>query len=785
MCASLVLAAVLSLNGEWKLDYFPQPDDGAVRTLSSVPANAKSVKATVPGYCELDLVNAGLLPPMEIGCNTALLRPFEGYQWLYTRRFDWRPREGRAVLRFEGIDTLADIFLNGEKIGETDNMFIAHRFDVTGKLKTGENVVQVLIRSVMCDAQYQVLGELGGTMAGGMDGEPYRKAGSMGGWDIFPRVFASGLWREVAIDVERPVRVRESAWILTKLDCGSRRADYRVYFRVEAPFAMLDRAKLRVTLSRDGKVAATSENILCGYHPTMGLRLDKADLWWPVGMGESALYDGRIEILDKDGSLLAEKREKIGVRTVELVRDDIYGKDRPGQFLFKVNGEPCYVRGSNWVPLDQFHSRDGQWMRSTLEMFTDLNCNMVRVWGGGVYEPDEFFDYCDEHGIMVWQDFMTGCSMFPQNDEYAKKTEREVREVVLRLRNRASLVMWSGNNENDGAPSWALGKRLCPDPNLDRNSRRTIPDVIREFDVTRPYLPSSPYYSPDVYLGKALPSEEHLWGERAYYKVPFYTNSPCWFASEMGYHGCPNRASIERMMSKGKAYPWVNPPAFVKDGGKSIAGGIGELTWNDEWAFKASDWRGGRFGQQRNSLMTNQVRLMFGGVDTDFDTFVEQSQIIQAEAMKTFVELFRSDKFRKKNGLIWWNVRDGWPQISDAVVDYYGGRKKAYYAIRQVQRNQLVCVRDDHRVVAVNDTLRPVRGQVKISDKATGAVVFEKEYEVGANALADLGTVAFSGQGVLAIDWVQGGEKGHNHFLYGEIPFDWRAIRPLLADEYR
>ncbi len=780
MINSIILAAALLLNGEWKLDYFPQPDEGAVRTLAAVPSAAKSVKATVPGNCELDLVNAGLLPPMEIGRNTALLRPYEAYQWLYTKRFDWTGEKSRAVLRFEGIDTLADIFLNGEKIGETDNMFIAHRFNVTGKLKRGENVLQVLIRSVMCDAQYQVLGELGGTMAGGMDGEPYRKAGSMGGWDIFPRVFASGLWREVAIDIEKPVRLRESAWILTNLDRRGRRANYKVHFRFEAPFATMDKAKVRVSLSRNGKLAAEVETGCAGYHPTIGLELKNAQLWWPAGMGESALYDGRIELLGEDGKVLAEKCEKIGVRTVELVRDDIYGKERPGQFLFKINGEPCYVRGSNWVPLDQFHSRDTQWMRSTLEMFSDLNCNMVRVWGGGVYEPDEFFDYCDAHGIMVWQDFMTGCSMFPQGDEYARATEKEVREVVLRFRNRASLVLWSGNNENDGAPSWALGKKLWPDPNLDRNSRQTIPNVIREFDVTRPYLPSSPYFSPDVFKGLAKPSEDHLWGERAYYKVPYYTNSPCWFASEMGYHGCPNRASLEKMMTKGKVYPWVNPPPFVKDAGRSISRGIPELTWNDEWVFKASDWRCGGFGQRRNSLMTNQIRLMFGGVDTDFDTFIEQSQVIQAEAMKTFVELFRSDKFRKKNGLIWWNVRDGWPQISDAVVDYYGGKKKAYYAIRQVQQNQLVCVRDDHRVLAVNDTLEPVKGHVTITDKASGKVVFEKDYSVAANGLSELGTVPFSGQGVFSIDWTVGGEKGHNHFLYGDIPFDWKVIRPLL-----
>ncbi len=772
----------LSLDGEWRLDYFPQPDDGAVRTLP-IPAgiDVRSVPAAVPGNCELDLVKAGILPPPEIGLNVLKLRQYEGHQWLYTRTFAKPaiPAGGRATLRFEGIDTLADIFLNGEKIGETANMLIAHRFDVTKRLKDGENTLQVLIRSVMCEAQYQTVGELGWSMGDGLaDAEPFRKAGHMGGWDIFPRAFVSGLWRGVSIDVEGPVRVDQTAWIVRSLDAAKRSASIRITCRVQAPFRHIGHAKIRYSLSRGGKTAATSERRLDTYQNVGYLHLANADLWWPRGMGESALYDAAIEIVGDDGAQLARHSEKFGVRTITLERDDVYGPDRPGQFLFRVNGQPCYVRGSNWVPLDSFHSRDGQFMIPTLEMWTDLNCNMVRVWGGGVYEPDEFFDYCDAHGIMVWQDFMTGCSVFPQSDDYARATAEEVLAIVLKYRNRASLAIWSGNNENDGAFRWQLG-HLGRDPNKDRNSRRTIPDVLTEFDVTRPYLPSSPYYSSDVFKGLAKPSEDHLWGARAYYKVPYYTNSPCWFASEMGYHGMPGRASLEKMMTKGCLYPWKGKPErFVKN--------HLTLEWNDEWLLKASNplLRRDNGLIRRNNLMTNQIRIMFGGVDTDLDTFIAQSQTVQAEAMKTFCELFRSRKFTRFNGLIWWNVRDGWPQLSDAVVDYYGLKKPAYFALRNAQQDQIVCVVDDHTAWAINDAMRPVKGRVAFSDKATGHIYFTREFEIPANGKVSLGKVPFKGQGVVAIEAVLDGRPYRNHFLHGEPPFKWSEVSAWLKGAY-
>ena len=366
----------------------------------------------------------------------------------------------------------------------------------------------------------------------------------------------------------------------------------------------------------------------------------------------------------------------------------------------------------------------------------------------------------------MWQDFCTGCSVFPQNDRYAEQTRQEVLSVVLRLRNHASLALWSGNNENDNAFHWQLG-RLARDPNQDRNSRRTIPDVLYEFDVTRPYLPSSPYESPAYRAGQARMPEDHLWGPRGYYKTPFYTNSAAWFVSEIGYHGAPNRASLERMMTPSCVYPWTNSEKKWD-------------CWNPEWQCKATmAFVEGPCGT-RNNLMLNQVKLMFGSVSSDLDTFIAQSQLVQAEAMKTFVELFRSRKFTRSNGIVWWNMRDAWPIISDAVVDYYGGKKRAFYEIKNVQYNQLVMINDDHRVIAVNDTLHPVRGHAKVTDVESGKVLLDLDYEVAANATAEVGMAAFDGQGVCRIDYSADGETHVNHFLYGTPVFDYAKVAGWL-----
>ena len=424
--------------------------------------------------------------------------------------------------------------------------------------------------------------------------------------------------------------------------------------------------------------------------------------------------------------------------------------------------------------MDAFHSRDPQHLESAFKIATDLNCNMLRCWGGNVYEDHPFYDLCDENGILVWQDFSFACALYPQDDEYQKAVREEILSVVTKLRGHASIALWSGNNENDASCRWA-SERFCFDPGSDRISRITIPSALDDSDPYRSYLPSSPYYSPEFvatgYKQEYLP-ENHLWGPRGYYKDPFYSKASCLFASETGYHGMPSRESLEKMFSPGSVYPWTDPEKH---------------TWNEDWLTKAVRvFREEGYTPDRNNLMINQVRLLFGEEPTDLDRFIFASQTVQAEAMKYFVERFRGYKFAPRTGLLWWNIRDGWPLISDAVVDWYNNPKMAFWFIRNVQYNVCVMMNDaeddGYPLTVVNDTRKPVSGKVEVKDLDSGKTVYKGKYDVAANGRTVITHIPErDGQGMFLITYTgENGETLKNHYLYGDIPFNLDQYRDWL-----
>ena len=328
---------------------------------------------------------------------------------------------------------------------------------------------------------------------------------------------------------------------------------------------------MEVSLERGSETAYTGSfqlNDHCGRHR---LSLDNIEFWWPRGYGEPVLYEATVRILDEKKTVLDEKRQRIGIRTADLIRTETTTKDHPGEFVFLINKEKIFVRGTNWVPLDAFHSRDKSRLKEAFRMIVDLNCNMIRCWGGNVYEDHEFFDLCDANGVMVWQDFALAGTAYPQDDDFAAKIRREAIQVVLKLRQHPSLVVWSGNNEVDMSLEWNFTKAVNPE--IDRLSREVLRRAVWEYDPLRDYLPSSPYCGEDYFRqgnNESILPEVHLWGPRGYYKAPFYTDVNAHFVSEIGYHGCPNRPSLERMFDPEYVYPWT------ADG-----------KWNDQWQTKA------------------------------------------------------------------------------------------------------------------------------------------------------------------------------------------------------
>jgi beta-mannosidase len=258
----------------------------------------------------------------------------------------------------------------------------------------------------------------------------------------------------------------------------------------------------------------------------------------------------------------------------------------------------------------------------------------------------------------------------------------------------------------------------------------------------------------------------HLWGPRGYYKAPFYTANRAKFVSEIGYHGCPSRESLERMMEPGFVYPW-------KEG----------FQWNRQWQAKAvMSHPHAETSRDRNNLMINQVKELFGEVPTDLDTFIAASQVVQAEAMKYFVEFWRMNKF-DRNGILWWNLRDGWPVISDAIVDYYGNKKRAYRYIKKVQTDVCVMIGDEqlvkdapgsgHPIVVVNDTREPVTGKLTIREAESDKLVFSAPLDVEKNGKSVKGYLPNPAKTTLwLIEWELNGEVYSNHYLAFTPPVD-------------
>ncbi|HNX34848.1 MAG TPA: glycoside hydrolase family 2 [Kiritimatiellia bacterium] len=748
------------MDGDWQLSYGVQRPGGPRTPSELASAGWPTIAAAVPGNVEIALMKVGKLPDLAVGNNIYLLRDWEQYQWWYQRKFATPKRQDKArvELVLEGIDCMGTVFLNGRMLGETRNMFIAHRFDVTDLLAADgvENELTVRLDSAVIAGRQHQPAAVEGAFLGNWESLSVRKAPSMYGWDIAPRIVSAGLWRSVRLESLPATRWSGVYFATLQADPSKGKARVMVDWHFVTEAFDIDRWQVRVSLGRDGKTVHTSSQAVVNPHGRQSFDVSPVALWWPRGYGAQPLYDLVLELLDGDGKVLDTWRQPVGLRTIKLVRSDITTNEKPGEFVFVVNGEKVFIKGSNWVPLDSLHSRDQRQLPAAFEMVVDLNCNMLRCWGGNVYEDHDFFDLCDRNGVMVWQDFALACAIYPQTDAFANEIRIEAEAVVRKLRNHPCLALWAGNNEIDDAYTGWFGFPL--DPNTDRLSRHVLPEVIRQYDPLRDFLPSSPYHSPAMIQAgnqSHLKPEDHLWGPRDDFKSRFYTSSPAHFVSETGYHGCPDRKSLEQMMDPAFVWPWQN---------------------NEQWLTHAVRPLPSMTSYNyRIPLMAKQTAVLFATVPENLDDFILASQISQAEADKFFIELSRSAKW-KRTGILWWNVRDCWPIISDAVVDYYNRPKLAYRYIKRVQSD--VCAMcgepegGHHPLVVVNDTLAEVKGQVTVRDLDSQKAVFAADFRVSRNGREVVGSIPQSAKPAMwLIEWTVGEQKFQNHYLAGPRPF--------------
>ncbi len=737
---------VTQLDGPWSFCISDEPAFDGVRTIADVEAlGLEILPATVPGNLELDLHACGRIPDPFVGMNIAALRRYETCHAVYFRRFDLEPTEDADyVLEAKGVDCYAQVYLNGTLVATCDNMLVEWRVELPDGLLRQENeIVVVFAPPIRPGEEAEDAPRLLQAMAANYESLRTRKAPHMYGWDIMPRALSMGLWRSVRV-LALPLERIASAYLETlSIAEDHSGADLHLHYALH-----LNENPLKP--AADGTVSGgyrlrlegvCGESAFCEEHPVLGcvgamrFRLSRPAIWWPRGRGDQNLYECTVTLLRGDTQL--DRTEfTFGARTIRLERTDTTDEAGRGEFCFHVNGERLFVLGANWVPLDAYHSRDLERVDQAIALVEEIGCNMIRCWGGDVYESDRFFDLCDRAGILIWQDFAMACAIYPQDPAFQEVVRREAVQVVRRLRQHPCIALWAGDNECDMSFLWGSSGI---DPNTNVLTRQALPEVIRQEDPRRPYLPSSPYIAPAA-MSKGLQylPEDHLWGPRDYYKGSYYTSSLCHFASEIGYHGCPSPESIARFITPGNEWPYSG---------------------NREWLLHStSPIPGVDLFDYRVELMAKQVRVLFGEVPDNLEDFAYASQCSQAEAMKFFVEMFRSRKWRR-TGIIWWNILDGWPQFSDAIVDYYFVRKRAFDYVRRSQQPVCMVLREpedcEQEIAICNDTRDRVELSYTIRDTVTDDVVASDTVSAGPDVVTVVGELPYdaSRKTIYALDW--------------------------------
>lgn len=756
----------IDLNGAWNFawsmeditEYWSSSED-------LIQSGLPIYTGQVPGNFELDLQRNGIIEEPFFGMNIATLFDYERANVWYYRRFSKPEDESQdAWLVMEGVDCCADVYLNGNLLFQADNMMIPFDRCVQLDLEDENEIFIHFSPPAQLPFSDIFANQAGNSHAhpAGYDSLYVRKAPHQYGWDIMPRALSRGLWRPVRIDLRPRIHLLDVMLETLSLSPKHTSAELRLKVLANTYIYPNDGYEIEIT----GTCGESRFHTLAPLLNRMGhLRFSVQDpaLWWVRRRGEQNLYKVEVRLWQKD-TLIDTVAFTYGIRTVELERTSVTDSQGSGKFCFRVNGEPIFVLGTNWVPVDAYHSRDKERIPAILDMVEEIGCNMIRCWGGNVYEDDLFYAICDQKGILIWQDFAMACATYPQDQYIQHQIEVEARAIVKRLRMHPCIALWAGDNECDQAWSWGGRKQ---DPNQNLLTRQVIPSVLRDEDATRPYLPSSPFIDPVAFqTGEAYLPENHLWGPRDYYKSPYYTGSLCHFASEIGYHGCPDPDSIREFISPEKVWHYAN---------------------NDEWLLHStSPIPGAGLYDYRVELMAKQIRELFGEIPDNLDDFAFASQISQAEAKKFFIEMFRTAKWRR-TGIIWWNLMDGWPQFSDAVVDYYFRKKQAYHFIRRAQQPISITLREptnwNQEIVVCNDTREDTTITYKVTDVATDEVISEGTGLAYKDSVTVLASIPYSTsfKRFYKIQWQTPHGEGKNHYLAGNPPFSLQEYRALLT----
>lgn len=644
----------------------------------------------VPGNVHTDLLSNEIIEDPFYGSNEKDLQWIETENWEYKCTFFIDSsilKMEKVELIFEGIDTYADVFLNSTLILQADNMFREWLVDCKDFFNEGENSLllkfysPVIIDSIKSSEYNYRL----------PDQRAYsRKAPYQYGWDWGPRLVSFGIWKPIYIQGWDKLKISDIQIIQNKITKET--ANLTVVFEIESTSEQ--EADLSIeNLENSNIYFSRKEKLLKGNNKTrIDFSIHEPELWWSNGLGEAHLYQllAKAEINDE---VYDEKNLRIGIRNLELIRE----KDSAGRsFYVKLNGYPVFMKGANYIPQDNFMTRvmpdQYDWLINSV---VDANMNMLRVWGGGIYEDDVFYDYCDENGILVWQDFMFACTMYPGDSNFVESVRNEARDNIKRLRNHPCIAIWCGNNEVDeGWHNWgwqkALGYSFQDSTEIWENYKKVFHDVlphaVEQYDPSRFYWPSSP----KIGWGHTESLEDgdsHYWGvwwgEQAF---EIYEEKVGRFMSEYGFQSYPDMKTIE---------------TFTEAIDRNL----------ESEAMQT---------HQKHPRGHELIRLYMEreyNPPLDFESYIYVSQLLQAYGIKKAIEAHRRAMPRCM-GTLYWQLNDCWPVASWSGIDYYGRWKALHYFVKNAYNEILISPtikNDELKVYIISDKLEPENCKMQLS----------------------------------------------------------------------
>ncbi len=658
----------ISLNGIWKLNHKKKSID---------------ITAQVPGSVFEALIENNIIEDPFYGNNEHKMSWVYESDWCYETKFDVKSdflEHSTILLRFQGIDTIAEVYLNGELLGTTENMFRVYDFEVTSRLKANSNELKVLIRSPTKNAREEIKKYKNRlvTSIEALPGAPYLRKGQYSfGWDWGPKLPDIGIWQSVELIGFNNLRITsiypiqtityKDPRIIKNLKESSFIAEsVKLNVKIEVDSIIENIGNLnytiRVELKTQEKDIYFNEVSLKEKNQIVELTLDEPHLWWTHELGVPYLYDLTVTILN-DGEIIDKRSQKLGIRDIQLIRNpDKWGET----FYFTLNNIPIFAKGANWIPIDSFIPRGKKLglYRKNLKSAKIANMNMVRVWGGGIYEDDLFYELCDELGILVWQDFPFACAVYPHHEEFIENFKKEAIQNIKRIRHHPSLALWCGNNEIEQLWKALLFMSNINDPDMIsrfKNSyidlfERILPELVNKYDSTRPYWPSSPsnggIRDQIEYVDPNSPDkgDSHFWkvwhGGASFSSYRKFNSR---FMSEYGFESFPSLKTIATFCPP-EQFDFYSP--IMNNHQKNSAG---------------------------NKKIMRYMRRRFT-IPKKFEQQIILSQITQAEAIEYGVEHWR----RNRNdfhcmGSLYWQLNDCWPVASWSSLDYFIRWKALHY----------------------------------------------------------------------------------------------------------